>query len=200
MLCYGTRIIYHTNNGSYAFTIIKTLPLMSTHSSTSPSTKPKNIKCVRFQEHKTVYIVPSKYDEDRSIGFEIPRGLIRKWTNSHTIITQKLNECLTNRICTTLNIQFESETHPETQSSSDCEEPLKIMPLPLSKDPPNWWEDRTPLEFLQDLTEKRLDITSIASHIDTLISTTLEDTQTTSLKFAYDRYLIDIRSIERVCQ
>ncbi len=205
MLCYGTRIIYHTNNGHYEFTIIKTLPLMLNHSSStsSMSAKPKkdkNRKCVRFQEHNTIHIVPSKYEEDRSIGFEIPRGLILKWTNSHTIITQKLNECLSNRICTTFNSLSKTDIHQDTQPEEECEEPLKIMPLPLLEDPPKWWEDRTPLDFLKDLTEKRLDVTSIASHIDTRISATLEHKQITSLKFVYDRYLIDIRSIERVSQ
>ncbi len=176
MLCYGTRIICHTSKGNYEFIIIKSLPL-----STSTHKSKYNSKCVRFSTIPTIHLVPSKYDEDRSLGSEIPRGLKTKWQTSQETITLLLNNTLDNRIC--------SQTPKQEQ---DMDAPLKIVSS--SK---GWWEDCSPQEFLNDLSSGKLCLTSLATKIDNIITSTLQFNHRSSVQLKYEEYFIDIREVQR---
>lgn len=187
MLCYGTQYIYHTNTkdgmACYTFTIMRTLPLPSFYPSqqiTKHDTKhvTKHItsrKTVSFNCCKnSICYVPSKYEEDRSIGFEIPRGLAEKWDNSQQQIACILNNNLQNRIC----------------ELSELETSIKIMDLTKEQ---GWWEDCSPLEFLDKLTTGKLNLSDLVSEIDTLINQTVAFKKTANIQLTYQNYKIDIR-------
>lgn len=175
MLCYGTRIIYHSDQGGmYEFTIIHSIPA-------KPQLK-RAKKSVRFVEEEIIHIIPSKYEEDRSIGFEVPRGLITKCRTSQTTITTLLNNTLTNKIC------YSEEPQEEGESS------LKITTASPDK---GWWEDCSPMDLLNDLSSGKLCLSTLASKIDSLIVSTLDFNRRASIQLQYDNYFIDIREAKR---
>ena len=169
MLCYGTKYIYRTKNGhQYTFTIMHNLPVISYKASHKTSHK-----TVSFSSTDQIYYVPSKYEEDRSIGFEIPRGLVTKWSDSQETILTLLNNNLKNIIV-----------------QPDLETPLKITEVSSNK---GWWEDCAPLDFLDKLMSGKFNLSQLASEIDNVIEQTIEFNRTTNIELIYNNYKIDIR-------
>lgn len=181
MLCHGTRIIYHTANGNYEFTIIHALPQASHQ--TSPSSKSLTKRRVTFYEKETIHLIPSKDEEDRSIGFEIPRGLIGKCKDTQNTLTTLLNTSLTNKIC------------PSEEPLEEGETSLKIMSSQQDK---GWWEDCSPIELLNDLSSGKHNLFTLASKIDSLIESTLDFNMRAPVQLQYYDYIIDIRKAQKI--
>ena len=138
---------------------------------------------VTFYEKETIHIIPSKYEEDRSIGSEIPRGLITRCRDTQTTLTILLNTSLSNKIC------FSDEPHEEGESS------LKITSSHQEK---GWWEDCSPIELLNDLTTGKLNLSTLASKIDTLIESTIDFNKRAPVQLQYYDYFIDIRRAHKL--
>lgn len=169
----------------YEFTIIHNIPAKP-YNSKREERPPKR---VTFYEEETIHLIPSKYEEDRSIGFEIPRGLISKCTHSQTTITNMLNNALTNKICQSVKPRKDEDEDEETETS------LKITTASPDK---GWWEDCSPIELLNDISSGKLNLTTLASKIDSLIVSTLDFNRRASLQLQYHDYIIDIREAHRI--
>lgn len=115
------------------------------------------------------------------MGFEIPRGLTYKWQNSQTQLMELLNCNLTNKIL---------PPTPEPYDDSSEETPIKITSTISDK---GWWEDCSPLQFLDDISTGKLDINKISEQIDSLIDRTLTFNDQSSVQLSYADYMIDIR-------
>jgi hypothetical protein len=193
MLCYGTRIIYRSpQGGMYEFTIIHNIPAKPFN--LEDLKRDEKTKRVTFYEEETIHIIPSKYEEDRSIGFEIPRGLISKCSHSQTTITNLLNNALTNRICPPKK-PCKDDVDDVDDDDDETETSLKITTASPDK---GWWEDCSPIELLNDISSGKMNITTLASKIDSLIVSTLDFNRRSSIKLQYNDYLIDIREAHRI--
>ena len=167
MLCYGTRIIYHTKEGKYCEIVI-----IKNYKEIMKRYKKKVI----FSDEISVYQVPSKYDEDRSIGFEIPRGLKYKWKESQETILKEINNRIDNKI-------FNQLCNFNKSDNNDYDQPLKIT----SKCQKGWWEDRSPIDMLDDILSNKIDINDLAKVIDNLINKT---SSFKHIELEYSNYII----------
>lgn len=197
MLCYGTRIVCHTDKGDYDFIIIKCInqisKLITNYQDKPQKNTKKSKKHVNFCETPEIYYVPSKYEEDRSIGFEIPRGLKIKWVECQKTIFNIINETLSHKIefrSSQLSLSANNHNIQNSQNSQNDEEPpLKITTLCEDK---GWWEDCSPMELLNDITTGKIDLGVLTSQIDELIGKTQDCLNTKPLHTDFANYSIDI--------